>query len=70
MIRGKELTVGASIGIAVNGPDTDSDELLRDADVAMYTVKSSGRGRFEVFRTGCTTRSCSGWPWPPTWRAP
>ncbi len=41
--------ISASIGIAAHaGSATD---LLRDADVAMYSAKASGKGRYEVFRT-------------------
>jgi diguanylate cyclase (GGDEF)-like protein len=48
-IRGKEITVGASIGIAMNSAGITVDELLRNADVAMYTAKNSGRGRHEMY---------------------
>jgi diguanylate cyclase (GGDEF)-like protein len=49
-IQGQELTVGGSIGIAV-GRETSqrADELLRNADVAMYTAKAGGKGRVAVF---------------------
>jgi diguanylate cyclase (GGDEF)-like protein len=49
VLRGKELTVGASIGIAFSVPGHTVDELLRNADVAMYTAKGAGRGRFALF---------------------
>ena len=48
-LRGKELVVGASVGIAVSAPGDTVDDLLRNADVAMYTAKQSGRGRYECF---------------------
>jgi diguanylate cyclase (GGDEF)-like protein/PAS domain S-box-containing protein len=49
-IAGHELSVGASIGIALHpGGAGRSDELLRHADVAMYAAKEAGRGRFELF---------------------
>ncbi len=47
-----EMTVGvgASIGIALDGPDTHTvDDLLGDADVAMYRAKALGKARFHVF---------------------
>ncbi|HVE46224.1 MAG TPA: EAL domain-containing protein [Acidimicrobiales bacterium] len=52
VIRGKELPIGASIGIALNGSDETMDDILRNADVAMYTAKGAGRGRYELFRSG------------------
>jgi diguanylate cyclase (GGDEF)-like protein len=50
LIDGYELTVGASIGIALfpqNGNDVQS--LLRSADAAMYSAKARGRGRAALF---------------------
>jgi diguanylate cyclase (GGDEF)-like protein len=41
---GRKAKVGASIGVAFSGPDTDIDGLIRRADLAMYTAKRSGRG--------------------------
>jgi diguanylate cyclase (GGDEF)-like protein/PAS domain S-box-containing protein len=49
-IAGRELSVGASIGVALHtGGEARSEDLLRHADVAMYAAKESGRGRFELF---------------------
>lgn len=46
-------SVGASIGIAVGGPDDGNpDELLRQADVAMYLAKIRGKNRYQVFQAG------------------
>jgi diguanylate cyclase (GGDEF)-like protein len=49
IIGGRETSVSASIGIALNRQADTVDELLRNADVAMYTVKETGRARFELF---------------------
>ncbi|MDP3898703.1 MAG: diguanylate cyclase [Mesorhizobium sp.] len=50
-IAGEKVNIGLSIGIAVApGDGTDSDDLLRKADTAMYLSKSSGRGRFSLYR--------------------
>jgi EAL domain-containing protein (putative c-di-GMP-specific phosphodiesterase class I) len=50
VIRGADTFVGASIGIAhAKNGDERAEELLRDADSAMYHAKEAGRGRVEVF---------------------
>jgi diguanylate cyclase (GGDEF)-like protein/PAS domain S-box-containing protein len=47
----KELFVHASVGVAVSTSRSQTaDELLRDADVSMYTAKSNGKNRVEVFK--------------------
>ncbi len=49
-VRGHDVVVGVSIGIVMrSGPDQSADELIGNADVAMYTAKSEGRRRFAVF---------------------
>jgi diguanylate cyclase (GGDEF)-like protein/PAS domain S-box-containing protein len=51
LIAGRELSVAASIGIVVHpGGEGSGDDLVRQADVAMYAAKDAGRGRHEVFR--------------------
>jgi diguanylate cyclase (GGDEF)-like protein/PAS domain S-box-containing protein len=53
---GKELFVRASIGIATTrSRDHTADEVLRNADVAMYTAKTNGKNRLEVFEPGMHT---------------
>ncbi len=42
------LSVSASVGIALADLDLNADELLRDADLAVYRAKELGRGRIEV----------------------
>jgi len=49
-VDGKELFTSVSVGIAMSGPRHASPEdVLRDADIAMYRAKSGGRNRIEVF---------------------
>jgi diguanylate cyclase (GGDEF)-like protein len=49
-IDGKELFTSASIGITLgHARYKRAEELLRDADVAMYRAKAHGRQRFEIF---------------------
>jgi diguanylate cyclase (GGDEF)-like protein/PAS domain S-box-containing protein len=45
----QELSVTASLGIAVADEDATPESLLRDSDAAMYLAKARGRGRIEVF---------------------
>jgi diguanylate cyclase (GGDEF)-like protein/PAS domain S-box-containing protein len=50
-VAGRELSLGASIGIAIHpGGDGRSASLIRDADVAMYAAKESGRGTHQLFK--------------------
>jgi diguanylate cyclase (GGDEF)-like protein/PAS domain S-box-containing protein len=50
VIAEHELVVTASIGFAVNSSsELTADELLRDADAAMYRAKAAGRDRIEAF---------------------
>jgi diguanylate cyclase (GGDEF)-like protein len=49
-IDGYRLEIGASVGIAIPSADNcDADDLLRDADIALYSVKKEGRGSYAVF---------------------
>ena len=49
-INGKEVYITASIGIAdMSGPNIDPDGILRNADIAMYSAKQKGRGRWEIY---------------------
>jgi EAL domain-containing protein (putative c-di-GMP-specific phosphodiesterase class I) len=49
-LAGREVIIGASIGIALDGPGIDSGQLLRNADIAMYTAKRRGKSRYEIFQ--------------------
>jgi diguanylate cyclase (GGDEF)-like protein len=50
VVRGVEVGVGASAGIAISEPGTSMDELLMKADVAMYAAKAAGRGCSRFFQ--------------------
>jgi diguanylate cyclase (GGDEF)-like protein/PAS domain S-box-containing protein len=50
VVNGQELFPSASIGIAIyNSTYHKPEELLRDADTAMYSAKAVGKGRYEIF---------------------
>jgi len=49
LLDGRELFVGASIGIALATARSQPEQVMRDADVAMYRAKADGRGRHAVF---------------------
>jgi diguanylate cyclase (GGDEF)-like protein len=46
-----DLTIRASLGISVAEPGrlTDADELIRNADAAMYIAKADGKGGYRIF---------------------
>jgi diguanylate cyclase (GGDEF)-like protein/PAS domain S-box-containing protein len=50
VIGGREVFTGASIGVAFSSPAyKHPEEILRDADTAMYRAKAAGRGCYQVF---------------------
>jgi diguanylate cyclase (GGDEF)-like protein/PAS domain S-box-containing protein len=49
-VQGHDVSVQASIGIAVRTSRAEgADDLLRNADVALYSAKASGKNSFAVF---------------------
>ena len=49
-IEGHDVTVGASVGIAVAHPgEMNTESFLKSADLAMYSAKSEGRGTYRMF---------------------
>jgi diguanylate cyclase (GGDEF)-like protein len=47
-VEGREVFISASIGIAVGLEEPE--DLLRNADLAMYEAKGQGKGRYEIFQ--------------------
>jgi diguanylate cyclase (GGDEF)-like protein/PAS domain S-box-containing protein len=49
VIEGREVIISASVGIARAAVNQSADELLRNADLAMYLAKNRGRGQSALF---------------------
>ena len=53
-VQGRAITQAASIGIALysaDGTPAEPDEVLGDADLAMYRAKGAGKSRYAMFET-------------------
>ncbi len=50
VLGGNEVMVKMSVGVATAGPEDTADDLLRNADMAMYTAKRRGKGRSETYQ--------------------
>jgi diguanylate cyclase (GGDEF)-like protein len=56
-LDGSQASIGTSIGIALAPADgTSPDQLLRNADLALYRSKSEGRGTYSFFEPGMDQR--------------
>jgi diguanylate cyclase (GGDEF)-like protein len=56
-LHGHAIAVDASIGIAIAPHDgTDPDELLKNADMALYGAKADGRGTYRFFEPAMDAR--------------
>ncbi|HEU4628594.1 MAG TPA: EAL domain-containing protein [Gemmatimonadaceae bacterium] len=51
-LQGREVMVSASIGVAHVEVGQDVEQVLRNADLAMYRAKAAGRGGHQVFEPG------------------
>jgi diguanylate cyclase (GGDEF)-like protein len=55
-IQGHQVMIGTSIGIALVPADgDDADQLLKNADLALYRAKAEGRGRYTFFEPAMNT---------------
>ena len=50
-LDGNDVYIEFSIGIAFSQAEDDTEQLLRNADIAMYGAKTAGKGRHMVFQT-------------------
>ena len=52
-IRGYQIVIGASVGVSLAPHDGDcADDLLKNADLALYRAKTDGRGTLRFFEPG------------------
>ena len=57
VLDGHQVTVGASIGIALAPNDgDDADQILKNADMALYRAKADGKGTFRFFESEMDAR--------------
>jgi predicted signal transduction protein with EAL and GGDEF domain len=57
-IQGHQLVIGVSVGISLAPDDGDNpDELLKNADLALYRAKADGRGTYRFFEAGMDARA-------------
>jgi diguanylate cyclase (GGDEF)-like protein len=58
VLDGRELLATFSIGIALSESEADTpEEVLRNADTAMYRAKKGGRARYEIFEASMNERA-------------
>jgi len=55
----REVVFSASIGIADNSTGQTPEDLLSNADTAMYSAKANGKARFEFFNDGLREQAIS-----------
>jgi predicted signal transduction protein with EAL and GGDEF domain len=48
-VTGQRIVLSASIGITVSDPGSTASSMLRDADIAMYRAKSTGKSKVTVY---------------------
>jgi predicted signal transduction protein with EAL and GGDEF domain len=53
-----QVVVGTSVGIAVApGDGTEPDQIMKNADMALYRAKACGRGTYHFFEAGMDTKA-------------
>jgi diguanylate cyclase (GGDEF)-like protein/PAS domain S-box-containing protein len=57
MVQGSEIVVSASVGVAATDELVgESTELMRNADIAMYSAKTDGKARYKLFESSMHSR--------------
>ena len=56
----EEAVMSVSIGIVMNGASYfEAEDMLRDADIAMYNAKKEGRARYKIFDASMYAHACT-----------
>ena len=50
ILDGREVETSASVGVACSRAGDDAEQLLRNADIAMYNAKAAGKARYVLFQ--------------------
>jgi diguanylate cyclase (GGDEF)-like protein len=58
-VAGVTVHIGASVGVSTTENAADDDQLLREADEAMYRVKQASKGGYEVYGRFCAPRTAA-----------
>ncbi|HVE86508.1 MAG TPA: GGDEF domain-containing protein [Myxococcales bacterium] len=48
VVKGGEVSITGSLGVALREPDGGTEDLVREADLALYRAKAAGRNRVEA----------------------
>ncbi|HEX9888045.1 MAG TPA: EAL domain-containing protein [Nitriliruptorales bacterium] len=56
-LDGQPVHIDGSVGVAVWSGIESASQLLRNADIAMYSAKNGGKGRYEVFEPAMHVRA-------------
>ena len=57
MVQGSEIVVSASVGVAATDEVVgEGAELMRNADIAMYSAKTDGKARYKLFESAMHSR--------------
>jgi diguanylate cyclase (GGDEF)-like protein/PAS domain S-box-containing protein len=57
LLDGREVFISASIGIALSSPTIGADQVLRNADLALYRAKADGRSCYALFDPSMEARA-------------
>jgi diguanylate cyclase (GGDEF)-like protein/PAS domain S-box-containing protein len=55
-LEGRDVFLNTSVGIAISGGDEPADDVLRNADLAMYQAKNGGKARYAVYEPALNRR--------------